>query len=91
MEFPLNEQDALDLSNIHRGTRERVVADKLKCIKLLSKKHPQSFIADLLDIDDKTVYNWKKEFLGSKNIQDFVVGRQIGYSGRLDGLKKTAL
>ncbi|MEM0940699.1 MAG: hypothetical protein AAF600_18850 [Bacteroidota bacterium] len=56
MEFSTNNQDALDLSNLHRGNQDKKVADKLKCIQLLDQRYSQSFIAKLPDeMDEKTV------------------------------------
>lgn len=91
MEFPLKEDDILYLSNVHRGTRDKKVADRLKCIKLLNLGHDQSFIAELLEVDEKTVYNWKTKFLTSKSIEQYITDQPTPYSGKLDELKKTSL
>ena len=87
MEFPLRDIDILDISNIHRGTRIKKVADKLKWIKLLSQKRSYSSIAEVLEIDEKTVYNWKKEFLEVRSLQEFVAEPSGNYSGKLDDEK----
>lgn len=57
MDFPLNDGDIQGLSELHRRTHDKKIADKLKCIKLLSQNQGQSFIAELLEVDQKTVYN----------------------------------
>lgn len=90
MEFPLNDRDIMAISDAHRGTRNKKVADRLKCIKLLNQSHDQSFIAELLEIDEKTVYNWKTKYLESKSIEQFIADQPHSYSGKLDDLKKTS-
>jgi hypothetical protein len=91
MDFPISEQVAFDLSNIHRGTRDKRVADKIKCIKMLSQNYQKSVIASLLDVDEKTVYNWKEEFLEANNLEGFISGILGNYQGKLDEEKKTSL
>lgn len=86
MNIPLSDQDSFDLTNIHRGTKDKRVADKLKCIRMLSQNFPKASIAWVLEVDEKTVYNWKQEFLASKSIADFVSGIQGNYPK-----KKTSL
>ena len=91
MELPLKEQDVLALSKIHRGTKDKRVADKLKCIKLLDQGHEQSFIAQLLEVDEKTVFNWKKKFLESRDFQQILTSQSGNHTGKLDTFKKTPL
>ena len=91
MNIPLSDQDSFDLKNIHRGTKEKRVADKIKCIRMLSQNIPKSTIASLLEVDEKTVYNWRQEFLESKSIAAFFSDIKGNYQGKLSEEKKTPL
>lgn len=90
MEFPLKDQTIFDLSNLHRGTRDKKVADKLKCIKLLNQHESQTYISELLEIDEKTVYNWRKEYLEANSLEIFITGRLGNHKGKFDDEKKTS-
>ena len=48
MRFPLDEVALLALSTIHKGTKSRSVADKVKCIQMLSQSIRRGFIANIL-------------------------------------------
>ena len=91
MVLPLNDQVEFDLSNIHRAVKGKAVADKIKCIKMLSRNFKKSQIADLLEIGEKTVYNWKSDFLSARNVEEFIAPIQGNHKGKLSGLKKTSL
>jgi transposase-like protein len=91
MEIPIREQVEFDLSNIHRAVKVKVIADKIKCIKMLSRNFKKSQIAELLEIGEKTVYNWKHEFISAKNVQEFIAPDIGNHKGKLSDLKKTSL
>jgi hypothetical protein len=92
MELPISNQVRLDFSNIHRAARDKVVADKIKCIKMLSNKEKKSVIAELLEITERTIYNWRCEFLSARNVEEFITPpSKSHYRGKLSDLKKTAL
>lgn len=91
MELPLSDQVDFDLSNIHRAVKGKVSADKIKCIKMLSGNYKKSQIAELLEIGEKTVYNWKSDFLSARNVEEFIAPIQGNHKGKLSGLKKTSL
>lgn len=91
MELPISEQIEFDLSNIHRAVKIKTTADKIKCIKMLSRDFRKSQIAELLEIGEKTVYNWKQEFLSSKTVEEFVAPDKGNHKGKLSELKKTSL
>jgi hypothetical protein len=89
MELPISDQVKLDFSNIHRAAKDKVVADKIKCIKMLSKNEKKSIIAKLLEITEKTIYNWRCEFLSAKKVEEFIAPpNKSHYRGKLSGLKK---
>ncbi|MEM8940066.1 MAG: hypothetical protein AAGC64_12035 [Bacteroidota bacterium] len=60
----------------------------MKCIQLPNQGHTQSFLAELLVLDEKTGYNWKHTFLGAKNLQQFIADQPRNYLGKVDRLKK---
>ncbi len=91
MELPISEQVEFDLTNIHRAIKGKVGADKIKCIKMLSKNYKQSQIAELLEIGEKTVYNWKQELLSANNVEGFISMKAGNNKGKLNVLKKTSL
>ena len=92
MELPISNQVKLDFSNIHRAAKDKVVADKIKCIKMLSNNEKKSVIAELLEITEKTIYNWRCEFLLAKNVEDFIAtSNKSHYRGKLSDLKKTSM
>lgn len=92
MELPISDQLRLDFSNIHLAAKDKVVADKIKCIKMLSNNEKKWIIAELLEITEKTIYNWRCEFLSAKNVGDFIAPpNKSHYKGKLPGLKKTSL
>jgi transposase-like protein len=91
MIFPLTESVKLDLANVHRGSKQKHIADKIKSIQLIGKGYAQNEIAEILDVCEKTVYNWKQEFINSKDIYEFAIPKENQYGGKLDDEKKTSL
>jgi len=88
MQFPLDEVVLLDLSNIHKGTKCKKVADKVKCIQMLSQSIKRDFIANILSITPKTVTIWKQQFEQSKDVISYVQNEHKGSKGYLDDSKK---
>lgn len=72
MELPISEQVEFDLSNIHRAIKGKVVADKIKCIKMLSRNYNKLQITELLEIGEKTIYSWKQDFLSARSVEAFI-------------------
>ena len=80
----------LDLSNTHKGTKSRKVADKVKCIQMLSQSISRGFIANILSITQKKIAVWKQEFEQSKNVISYVQHEHKGFKGYLDEIKKNS-
>lgn len=91
MKFPLTASIKLDLSNLHKGSKQKYIADRVKSIQLIGNGYAQKQIAEILGVSEKTLYNWRQEFLNAKDIYEFASPKANQYQGKLDDEKKTSL
>ena len=83
MKLPLTEQDKIDLKRLHRQTKEKRHADRIKIITMLDKGFSQIQISELLMLDEDTVSNWSRKFSESRTIGEFLNFQYTSYKGRL--------
>jgi len=83
MELPLTETEKTLLKKLHRTTKDKRIADRLKIINLLDRGYTSIEIAAALMLDEDTVSSWKKKFIESKNIEDWLALNYIPYKGKL--------
>lgn len=84
MEIPLSSADQQVLLQLHRNTKEKRTADRIKAIILLNNGYTQTEIASILMLDDDTISNWVKKFKSSINIKIWLNDNYIGYQGKLN-------
>ncbi|UCE07192.1 MAG: helix-turn-helix domain-containing protein, partial [bacterium] len=68
MDTPLSSEDQTALHQLHRTTKEKRTADRIKAIILLDKGYTQKEIASILMLDEDTISSWIKKFKSSTNI-----------------------
>ncbi len=91
MRFPLTEALKLDLINIHKGCKQKYLADRVKSIQLIGNGYAQKQISEILQVSEKTLYNWKQEFLNASDIYHFATPKTNQYQGKLSDEKKTSI
>lgn len=91
MKFPLTASIKLDLSNLHKGSKQQYIADRVKSIQLIGKGYAKKQIAEILEVSEKTLYNWRQEYINAKDIYEFASPKANQYQGRLNDEKKTSL
>ncbi|MCP5502237.1 MAG: IS630 family transposase [Leptospiraceae bacterium] len=87
MEIPLSEADRIIIKKIHRTTKDKRIADRIKIINLLDRGYNSIEIAAILMLDEDTVSNWKKKFIESKNMEDWLALNFIPYKGKLQEIQ----
>lgn len=80
----LAEKERIELIALHKKNMRAKEADKIKAILLLDDNYSQQEIAKILLIDENTITNWKKDFLSSKNINEWLKDNYFGYQGKLN-------
>lgn len=84
MDIPLSSEDQKVLLHLHRNTKGKKTADRIKAIILLNKGYTQKEIASILMLDDDTISNWIKKFNSSINIKIWLDDNYIAYQGKLN-------
>lgn len=72
-----------DLKLLHKQTKERRSADKIKAILLMHAHYSQREIAAILLIDEDTVTAWKNTFTASNTIAEYLTDAYVPYQGKL--------
>lgn len=80
----LSEKERIELIALHRKNMRAKEADKIKAILLLDDNYSHQEVAKILLIDENTITNWKKDFLRSKNIKEWLIDNYVGYQGKLN-------
>lgn len=80
----LAKKERIELIALHKKNMRAKEADKIKAILLLDDNYSQQEIAKILLIDENTITNWKKDFLSSKNISEWLKDNYFGYQGKLN-------
>ena len=83
MEIPLSTENQQILFQLHRSTKEKKTADRIKTIILLNKDYAQKEIASILMIDKDTISRWVKKFKSSTNIKTWLGDNYVAYKGKL--------
>lgn len=84
MDIPLSSEDQTALHQLHRTTKEKRTADRIKAIILLNKGYTQKEIASILMLDEDTISSWVKKFKSSINIKIWLDNNYIAYKGKLN-------
>ena len=69
MDIPLSSADEKALLHLHRNTKEKKLADRIKAVILLNKGYSQQEIASILMLDADTITSWITKFKSSTNIE----------------------
>ena len=84
MDIPLSKEDQKALIQLHRNTKEKRTADRIKAIILLNKGYTQKEIASILMLDEDTISSWIKKFNSSINIEVWLDNNYVAYKGKLN-------
>lgn len=80
----LSEKERIELIALHKKNMRAKEADKIKAILLLDKGYSHQETSEILLIDENTITNWKKDFLRSKNSNEWLKDNYFGYQGKLN-------
>jgi len=83
MDIPLSSENRVMLSQLHRTTKDKRTADRIKIIILLDKGYTQKEIASILMLDEDTITNWVQKFKSTINIKRWLENNYIAYNGKL--------
>ena len=83
MDVPLSSENQQILFKLHRSTKEKRTADRIKTIILLNKDYTQKEIASILMLDEDTISRWVKKFKSSTNIKTWLGDNYVAYKGKL--------
>jgi transposase len=91
MEIPLSTDNQQILFKLHRSTKDKKIADRIKTIILLSKGYTQKEVASILMLDVDTISKWVKKFKTSSNINTWLDDNYIAYKGKLTSQETSQL
>lgn len=83
MRIPLSTLDRADLHRLHKSTKEKKTADRIKMIILLDKGYSQKEVGSILMIDEDTIGNWVRKFESSINFRTYLEDNYFTYKGKL--------
>ena len=83
MDIPLSSENQQILFQLHRSTKEKRTADRIKTIILLNKGYTQKEIASILMLDEDTISRWVKKIKSSTNITTWLGDNYVTYKGKL--------
>ncbi len=88
MNIPLSPEDRSDLYKLHKSTKEKKSADKIKMLILIDDGYSQKEIASILMIDEDTIVNRRKKFTVSNSLKDYLEDNYISYTGKITSEEK---
>lgn len=80
----LSKKERIELITLHKKNKRAKEADKIKAMLLLDDNYSHQEVAKILLIDENTITNWKKDFLKTNNINDWLTNNYTGYQGKLN-------
>lgn len=83
MNISLTVKEKYDLKRMHRKTKNRQDADKIKAILMFSDGYTATEIAEILLLDDDTVRMWIKLYEEKENIDSWLEKNYLAYTGKL--------
>lgn len=79
----LTAKEKYDLKRMHRKTKNRQDADKIKAILMFSDGYTATEIAEVLLLDDDTVRTWIKSYWEKENLYSWLDKNYVVYAGKL--------
>ncbi len=83
MNIPLSTKEKYDLKKMHRKTKNRHDADKIKAVLMFSDGYTATEIATVLLLDDDTVRTWIETYEKNENVETWLETKHIAYQGKL--------
>jgi len=83
MDIWLTDEEREELKKIHRTVKDGKSRDRIKAILMLDKGYSGREVADVLLLDENTITEWKKRYIGRKNLSDYLFTAYEGYQGKL--------
>jgi len=87
MEIPLTEKNFIELKRLHRTTKNKKQADRIKIILLFNKGYTKKEIASNILIKENTVSYWINKFKSSLTIDDWFKNNYKAYWGKLTSIQ----
>lgn len=87
MEIPLSENSLIELTKLHKKTKNKKQADRIKIILLFNKGYTQKEIASNILIKENTVSYWIKKFKSSLTVDDWIKNNYRPYWGKLTSIQ----
>ena len=84
MDLPLSPENRDLLHKLHRSSKDKRTADRIKLIILLDKGYAQNEIASILMLDEDTISSWVKKFQVSSSIKQWLENNYSPYNGKLN-------
>lgn len=83
MNIPLSNKEKYDLKKMHRQTKNRRDADKIKAVLMFSDGYTATEIAKVLLLDDDTVRAWISYYKEKENVEEWLMMNYVAYTGKL--------
>lgn len=83
MNIPLSTKEKYDLKKMHRYTKDRRDADKIKSVLMFSDGYTATEIAAILLLDDDTVRAWTQSYKQAYNVALWLGKNYVAYEGKL--------
>jgi len=83
MDIPLSKDNLIALKSLHKKTKNKKQADRIKIILLFNNGYTQKEIASNILINENTVSYWIKQFKSSLTFDDWLNNNYKAYWGKL--------
>lgn len=84
MNIPLSDQHIIELKRIHKKTKNKKDADRIKIILLANNGYTHEQIASILLINKNTITYWIKKFKLCSSVNDWIQKNYKPYVGKLN-------
>jgi len=88
LKIRLNEKEKRDLLKKYSKLKNSKGKDKIRAILMLNNGYSRLEISSILLVDEKTVTTWKKSYVDSTSLEDFLGDNYGGYRGKLFSAEK---
>jgi transposase len=89
MNITLTVKEKYDLKKMHRKTKNRQDADKIKAVLMFSDGYAVTEIAEILLLDDDTVRTWLKAYEEKEDVDSWLEKSYLAYTGKLSKEEKS--
>ena len=83
-EIKLTQDQRQELIRLEKWIPHKVIAIRIRVILALDDGYKAEDVARILLIDEDTITRWKKKFLESRYVSDWLGNEYKGYAGKLN-------